>query len=356
MPWNVPLWWVAKRLRVAAELDCDARVLRQGVDAGAYSHLLLLIAQRQGHARFLPMMAGAPSTLRARIIAMSTPRPARPALRAALFTIAASALVAISASPLLARPLSSASLAESVMALLPATTPAVATPALQQPAPQPAQQAPAQPAKRPAAQQPSTAKPGPKEFKEFKLDKPAVQAPGFFAPRYPNELRKANVTGYVLAMFVVDTNGRADVGSFKVVRATHPEFVEAVKASLGAKSYFPAEVGDRKVRQLVQTLYRFATVSKPMLDSVSLVKDVTAFEIRITGNDQMKGDPTGTIISSVVTLEPIYFVDGKRMPAADANKIDKARIESVEVLKGEAARAKYGDDGKNGVVIITLKK
>jgi beta-lactamase regulating signal transducer with metallopeptidase domain len=40
MPWNIALWWQVLRLRVAVELDCDARVL-QDADARAYGDLLL---------------------------------------------------------------------------------------------------------------------------------------------------------------------------------------------------------------------------------------------------------------------------------------------------------------------------
>jgi beta-lactamase regulating signal transducer with metallopeptidase domain len=41
MPWNVALWWQLRRLRLAIELDCDARVLAGTADVGAYGRLLL---------------------------------------------------------------------------------------------------------------------------------------------------------------------------------------------------------------------------------------------------------------------------------------------------------------------------
>jgi hypothetical protein len=44
MPWNVALWWQLVRLRVAVELDCDARVLRDA-DARSYGDLLLEVAR-----------------------------------------------------------------------------------------------------------------------------------------------------------------------------------------------------------------------------------------------------------------------------------------------------------------------
>lgn len=270
---------------------------------------------------------------------MSTPRPARPALRAALFTIAASALVAISASPVLARPLASASLSESVMALLP--EPQQPTPAPQQPA-----------AKRPAPQQPAAAKTAPKEFKEFKLDEQAKLLSNSKAPRYPEILLRAGITGSTLAMFVVDTAGFPELSTFKIVRSAHPLFVEAVKASLPDTRFAPARVQGRTVRQLVQILYHFKTAKHADSDTVQTIKDVLAFEVTITDNDERLLD-VGTLN---FPSEPVYFIDGKRASADEVKKLEKERIQSVDVLKGEAARAKYGDDGKNGVVLITLKK
>ena len=47
MPWNAPLWWIAHRLRVALEIDCDARVIRATpFDVGLYGDLLLQVGRR----------------------------------------------------------------------------------------------------------------------------------------------------------------------------------------------------------------------------------------------------------------------------------------------------------------------
>ena len=48
-PWNVPAWFMLKRLRSALEYDCDARVLKSGLDAIVYGEALLA-AGRQGPA------------------------------------------------------------------------------------------------------------------------------------------------------------------------------------------------------------------------------------------------------------------------------------------------------------------
>src|SRR5213592_2588081 len=55
-PWNPLVWWQVRRLRLAVEMDCDARVLARDGDAPAYGELLLRVGQRRAR---LPL--GAPA-------------------------------------------------------------------------------------------------------------------------------------------------------------------------------------------------------------------------------------------------------------------------------------------------------
>lgn len=95
---------------------------------------------------------------------------------------------------------------------------------------------------------------------EFQVEKPVMPAPNSGQPKYPDILRQAGVEGDVLATFVVDTTGRADVSTFKVLRATHELFGTAVKQALPTMRFIPAEVGGKKVKQLVQQPFSFAIV------------------------------------------------------------------------------------------------
>ena len=47
MPWNLPLWWQLRRLRYAIEVDCDARVLKGGIDPANYGETLISVGERQ---------------------------------------------------------------------------------------------------------------------------------------------------------------------------------------------------------------------------------------------------------------------------------------------------------------------
>jgi protein TonB len=93
---------------------------------------------------------------------------------------------------------------------------------------------------------------------EFQVEKQVSSYPGNPAPRYPDMLRSANVEGEVLAQFVVDTTGRADMSTFKVLKATHDLFTNAVRSSLPQMKFYPAEVGGKKVKQLVQMPFQFS--------------------------------------------------------------------------------------------------
>lgn len=55
--------------------------------------------------------------------------------------------------------------------------------------------------------------------------------------------------------------------------------------------------------------------------------------------------------------QPIIIIDGKEMDTDfDMDSLDVDTIESVDVLKGQKALQKIGAKGKNGVIIIRLKK
>src|SRR6516164_3696236 len=47
MPWNPMLWWQLRRLRLAIEIDCDARVLSLGYPVARYSETLIAVGERQ---------------------------------------------------------------------------------------------------------------------------------------------------------------------------------------------------------------------------------------------------------------------------------------------------------------------
>lgn len=79
-PWNPLVWYMMSRLRLAVELDCDARVLRRGAAPRSYGSLLIDVAQQATALRLSALaLADDSSHLHQRILAMKpiVPRFAR---------------------------------------------------------------------------------------------------------------------------------------------------------------------------------------------------------------------------------------------------------------------------------------
>lgn len=73
LPWNLPLWWGLRRLRLAVETDCDRRVLRGGADPRLYGDLLLRMGERSVRVLGLAALAERTSFLERRIDEMTRP-------------------------------------------------------------------------------------------------------------------------------------------------------------------------------------------------------------------------------------------------------------------------------------------
>ena len=101
-PWNLPLWWQVQRLRLAIEMDCDARVLQHEADVAAYGELLFEVGRRAIRRARMPMAAFSEgrTSLEARIRMMTSNRPRHYLpLAVALAVTGALALVATGAIP-----------------------------------------------------------------------------------------------------------------------------------------------------------------------------------------------------------------------------------------------------------------
>jgi protein TonB len=89
------------------------------------------------------------------------------------------------------------------------------------------------------------------------VEKQAAPMPGNAEPTYPDMLRSAKVEGEVVAQFVVDTTGRAEMNTFKVLKSSHDLFTSSVKSALPNMKFYPAQLAGRKVKQLVQMPFVF---------------------------------------------------------------------------------------------------
>ncbi len=88
MPWNLAFWWNLRRLRLAVEMDCDARVVSALGNPSAYGELLFKVAQASNRGpRLQPAFLGS-GMLERRLTALLAPTQLKRAQRFLLPIIA----------------------------------------------------------------------------------------------------------------------------------------------------------------------------------------------------------------------------------------------------------------------------
>ncbi|HEX8724598.1 MAG TPA: TonB family protein [Gemmatimonadaceae bacterium] len=90
------------------------------------------------------------------------------------------------------------------------------------------------------------------------VDRAVVPRTGNPLPHYPETMRTAHIEGHVDVQFIVDTAGRAEPRSIRVIDATHSLFADAVRDVLLRSRYQPAEAHGMRVRQVVEQRFEFA--------------------------------------------------------------------------------------------------
>jgi periplasmic protein TonB len=93
---------------------------------------------------------------------------------------------------------------------------------------------------------------------EFQVEKPAESMPDNPKLKYPSVLESSGIAGEVQAQFVVRSDGKADMDTFKVLKSTNELFTQAVKNVLPRMRFSPAQIGGKPVNQLVQQAFQFA--------------------------------------------------------------------------------------------------
>ncbi len=99
-------------------------------------------------------------------------------------------------------------------------------------------------------------------FSVVEVDTLASVDPTSAAPEYPKALAQRKVEGMAAFRFVIDSTGRVDMGTVRVLSSTHKLFVQAVISAMPRMKYRPASVGGRRVRLLVDQSFMFM-IQKP---------------------------------------------------------------------------------------------
>ncbi len=76
-------------------------------------------------------------------------------------------------------------------------------------------------------------------------------------PAYPELLKQAGIQGMVMLEFIIDTTGRVEGNSIKVISSANPGFEAPAKTSIARTLFRPARVYGHAVRVLVRQAINF---------------------------------------------------------------------------------------------------
>lgn len=165
--------------------------------------------------------------------------------------------------------------------------------------------------------------------------------------KYPAEAMKAGKQGKVIVQFVVEKDG--SISNPQVVRSVDSELDgEAIRVVSIMPKWKPGyQKGEPvAVKFTIPVAFRLTGDNTPA-DTTNM--------FRIRADKEGVGFSVGNFRVYNVGEEPLILVDGVEADRATLNRIVE-KIESVEVKKGEASVAQYGEKAKNGVILVVTKK
>lgn len=94
-------------------------------------------------------------------------------------------------------------------------------------------------------------------FSIIEVDSAAERDPTSAAPAYPKSLMDKGLAGRADFRFVVDSTGVIDMGTVKLIAASHPDFARAVREAMPHMKFRAARMGTIPVRQLAEQSFVF---------------------------------------------------------------------------------------------------
>lgn len=94
-------------------------------------------------------------------------------------------------------------------------------------------------------------------YAEFEVETEVQQIPAPGVLRFPDDLRQRNISGEVLAQFIVEPSGVVRPGSLRIIRSTNAGFSNAVATALPRFRFLPATIAAVAVPQLVRQPFTF---------------------------------------------------------------------------------------------------
>lgn len=170
---------------------------------------------------------------------------------------------------------------------------------------------------------------------------------------YPKEAAEKKIQGRVIVQFVVMKDGF--IANSRVIRSVDPLLdAEALRVIGLMPKWKPGTQRGQAVN-----------VKFTMPITFRLDKDSTDMQPTTAGRiAAVSGDAKAKVLQNVLHVlrasegkeTPLLVVDGEEFSVSSLDKLSPDMFESISVLKEEDAINRFGEKGKNGVLLITTKK
>ena len=182
--------------------------------------------------------------------------------------------------------------------------------------------------------------------------------------KYPVAAQEAKIEGRVIVQFVVGRDG--SVSDAKVMRGVNPELnAEAVRVVSIMPNWIPGKQRGKAVavKYTMPIMFRLQTpepkkeeMPHTLQVSLKVDKNATKEDVDMVKNHLRSGFTGVPVVRADDGKKPLIIVDGEVKEGMNLSQISPETIESISVMKNEAAIAQYGDKAKDGVISIVTKK
>jgi TonB family protein len=197
--------------------------------------------------------------------------------------------------------------------------------------------------------------------------------------RYPVEASKNGISGTVVMQFTVGIDG--SLYNFVTLASPDRSLTEEAMRMLSiSPKWVPGVLNGKSVASNFRlpvkfVMYDDAPVEKPAESADEVVRPtpptseetsgedeivVVGYGTQRKGNAEVTGEWAGGAFTGNAEAsesnQPLYILDGEEITKEQMDALDTNTIDSVFVFKNASATAQYGEKGKDGVVVITLKK
>ena len=183
--------------------------------------------------------------------------------------------------------------------------------------------------------------------------------------KYPVAAQQAKIEGRVIVQFVVERDG--SISDIHAMRSVSPELdAEAIRVVSLMPKWKPGKQRGKAVavKYTMPIMFRLQSPAPKNEEAASILhinlkvdKDADSDNVDLVKN-HLRSRYTGTKVHGAEGKSPLIVVDGevKGNGTDILSRISPGQIQSISVLKNEAAKAEYGDKAKDGVIKITTKK